>query len=38
MFASMVGALIIARAVNDPKLSEEVLTVVAHLISASSTP
>lgn len=27
-FASMVGALVIARAVDDPKLSEEVLEVV----------
>jgi TetR/AcrR family transcriptional regulator, transcriptional repressor for nem operon len=34
-FASMVGALVIARAVNDPKLSREFLQVVSASIAAS---
>lgn len=34
-FAGMVGALVIARAVNDPKLSREILQVVSASIAAS---
>lgn len=35
-FASMVGALVIARAVNDPKLSEEILEVVSASVAGSA--
>ena len=38
MFASMAGALIMARAVNDPKLSAEILQVVAGSITATGNP
>jgi TetR/AcrR family transcriptional repressor of nem operon len=35
-FASMVGALVVARAVNDPKLSKEVLQIVAESIAKAN--
>ena len=35
-FASMVGALVIARAVNNPKLSEEILEVVSASVAGSA--
>jgi hypothetical protein len=38
MFATMAGALIMARAVNDPKLSAEILQVVAGSITATGNP
>jgi len=35
MFASMAGALIMARAINDPKLSVEILQAVARSVAAT---
>jgi TetR/AcrR family transcriptional repressor of nem operon len=35
-FASMLGALVIARAVNDPKVSEEILETVSASVAGSA--